>query len=326
MEYRSSKGTYSFSENVVLGYFLDLSKKMKPSTLWANYSMLKATLMLKQNVDITSYNKLRAYLKKQSVGYKAKKSKVFTNEQIREFMMNAPDDTYLMAKVVVIFGIYGACRREELCNIKLTDIEDLGSQLLVKIPCNKTNKPRSFIVNDTYLETYRKYAAVRPSNFHCNRFFFKYHNGKGFKQVVGVHTFASIPQIVANFLKLSDANLYTGHCFRRTSATILVDNGADLTVLKRHGGWKSSNVAEGYIEESLKNKMDVAERIVTSISGAHIQCKGASNVGVSTSTISKTNTESTSSINYEVESTLTGLPNLIGTCNNCTINVHINRQ
>jgi integrase len=44
---------------------------------------------------------------------------------------------------------------------------------------------------------------------------------------------------------------YTGHSLRRTSATLLVDEGGDLTTLKRHGGWRSSFVAEGYIEESI---------------------------------------------------------------------------
>ncbi|KAJ8976475.1 hypothetical protein NQ317_013696 [Molorchus minor] len=46
--------------------------------------------------------------------------------------------------------------------------------------------------------------------------------------------------------------------FRRSSTTMLVDFGRDITSLKTLGGWKSSNVAEGYIEESLNNKVDVA--------------------------------------------------------------------
>ena len=71
-----------------------------------------------------------------------------------------------------------------------------------------------------------------------------------------------MPQVVAKFLNLPNPEEYTGHCFRRSSATILVDSGADLTSLKRHGGWKSSSVAEGYIEESLNNKIEVANKIL----------------------------------------------------------------
>lgn len=44
------------------------------------------------------------------------------------------------------------------------------------------------------------------------------------------------------------ATAYTGHCFIKTSAKLLVDSGGDITSLKRHEGWKSTEGAEGYIE------------------------------------------------------------------------------
>ena len=55
-------------------------------------------------------------------------------------------------------------------------------------------------------------------------------------------------------------------CLRRTSATFLVDSGGDITTLKRHGGWKSSSVAEGYIEESIENKKRSPEKYYNSMS------------------------------------------------------------
>lgn len=51
---------------------------------------------------------------------------------------------------------------------------------------------------------------------------------------------------------------YTGHCFRPTSATILVDAGNDITFLKRHSEWKATAVAEIYIDESIHNKVNGA--------------------------------------------------------------------
>lgn len=72
----------------------------------------------------------------------------------------------------------------------------------------------------------------------------------------------SCPRRIAEFLKLDNSDLYTGHCFRRTSATLLADSGADITVLKRHGGWKSNSVAEGYVESSLQNKKKIAANIM----------------------------------------------------------------
>jgi hypothetical protein len=49
----------------------------------------------------------------------------------------------------------------------------------------------------------------------------------------------------------TEAEKYTGHSLRRSSAAILVDAGTDITDLKRHGGWKSTTVAEGYIDTSI---------------------------------------------------------------------------
>lgn len=67
------------------------------------------------------------------------------------------------------------------------------------------------------------------------------------------------------YLKLDNANLYTGHSFRRTSATLLADSGANITAIKRHGGWLSDKVAEGYIEESVGNKRKIGKMITSSI-------------------------------------------------------------
>ena len=62
--------------------------------------------------------------------------------------------------------------------------------------------------------------------------------------------------------KLENWKGYTGHLLRRTSSILFIDCGGDLTCLKRHGGWKSSTVAEGYIEESRINKENTARKIL----------------------------------------------------------------
>ena len=66
---------------------------------------------------------------------------------------------------------------------------------------------------------------------------------------------------VALYLNLKYPEKYTGHCYRRSSATLYVDSGGDITGLKRHGGWKSTTVAEGYIDESAQNKIMTADTI-----------------------------------------------------------------
>ena len=86
MKFREQKKIDSFSENVVLVYFSELSERYKSSTLWSIFSMLRSTLNIHQSIDINSYTKLLAFLKRQSDGYCAKKSKVFTTENVKKFI------------------------------------------------------------------------------------------------------------------------------------------------------------------------------------------------------------------------------------------------
>lgn len=99
MEWRKNKKIPSFSENVILAYFEEQSKSYKASTLWSQYSMLRSTLSIKNNVDISKYVKLRAFLKRQNDNYKPKKSKTLTSEEIQKFLKEAPDYKYLLTKV-----------------------------------------------------------------------------------------------------------------------------------------------------------------------------------------------------------------------------------
>ena len=74
-----------------------------------------------------------------------------------------------------------------------------------------------------------------------------------------------MPKTIAVWLGLENPELYTGHTFRRSSATLLANSGANITTLKRHGGWKSEQVAEGYIEDSIGNKRKISMRISNAI-------------------------------------------------------------
>lgn len=69
-----------------------------------------------------------------------------------------------------------------------------------------------------------------------------------YNEIIGRNSFAAMLKLIAQYLVLPDFNQYTSYAFKRTSATLLADSRADILTLKRHGGWKSNQVAEGYIE------------------------------------------------------------------------------
>lgn len=159
--------------------------------------------------------------------------------------------------------IFGACRTNELVNMLSSDIEDRGAVIVVNVSKTKNDVNRKFtIIEEEELSAarlVREYSALRPQG--VLRFFVAYRNKKCTLQPVGKNTFGKIPSMVAEWLGLNNPKAYTGHCGRRTSATLVADAGASMTTLKRHGGWKSSSVAEGYLADSMLQKNKVAKMI-----------------------------------------------------------------
>ncbi|KAJ8977912.1 hypothetical protein NQ317_004908 [Molorchus minor] len=255
----ADKNVQVYSENVLLAYFSENAKNYKSSTLWAQYSMVN---------------------------------------EIDRFLSSADDKEFLTIKyfdflwVGLILGIAGACRTDELVNLTVDDIEDVGSSLITKIPL-------IFVVTDVgnMLELFRKYLSLRPPHVKHKRLFCTTKQ----ENPVGKNTMGKIPSVVASYLKLPDVACYTGHCLRRSSATLLADAGVDITTIKRHAGWKSTTVAEGYVENSIENKTKIANQIL---------------VGTTTSAITKTVNVSESNIPSNIN---------FENCTNVTFNLNVNK-
>ncbi|KAJ8985796.1 hypothetical protein NQ317_016303 [Molorchus minor] len=190
-----------------------------------------------------------------------------------------------MIKVGFILGIAGACRTDELVNLTVDDIEDVGSSLITKIP-------RIFVVVDVgnMLELFRKYLSLRPPLVKHKRVFLYYKAGKCSSQPVGKNTMGKIPSVVASYLKLPDI-----------FSDILTDAGVDITTIKRHAGWKSTTVAKGYVENSIENKTKIANQVL---------------VGTTTSAITKTVNVSESNIPSNIN---------FENCTNVTFNLNANK-
>ncbi|KAJ8948409.1 hypothetical protein NQ318_009920 [Aromia moschata] len=64
-------------------------------------------------------------------------------------------------------------------------------------------------------------------------------------------------------LCISQWKMYQPGC--GSSATLLVESGGDLMTLKKHGGWRLSTVAEGYFDESVAHKTEIANKVLESV-------------------------------------------------------------
>lgn len=101
IDWCTSKNVETYTEQVLLDYFHELSYTYCAASLWKYFSMLRSTLRIYHNVNLGCYHKLRAFMKAKAKGYKSKKAKVFTQQEIDTFVCQAPDDVYLATKVRV---------------------------------------------------------------------------------------------------------------------------------------------------------------------------------------------------------------------------------
>lgn len=263
--WRDEHNTTSFSENVMMAYFSYLrnSKNFKPNTMWAYFSMISKVIQIKHNVNIQNYSKLIAFIKKENVGYMPKKSKILEEEHIFRYLADAPDNEHLHRKLILALGISGGLRRQEIHNIKLKNVVPKGEKcVIVQIPDTKGNISKSFAMTGALYDVYEKFMEIRKrTHATSDKLLIHYANGQCKNQNIGIHTVGKIPQIVATFLGLEDPQLYTSHCLRRSGTSVLANSGADMDTIQRYGAWKSKNIAETYVVESVENKKRLSDRI-----------------------------------------------------------------
>lgn len=315
------------NEKVLIAYFSQLSSTYKPSSLWAFYSMIRAMISIEINTDISKYTNLVALLKRKSEGYRCKKSMVLTKTNVTTFLQQADDKTHLLWKVALIIGLAGACRREELTNLLIKHVKDEGTCFHFCLPSTKTKIARDFFVTSgdiagiDMVKLIRKYINLRPDNVKHGRFFLQYRGGKCMKQPVGINSFGVLPKQIASYLHLEHPETYTGHCFRRSSTSLLADSGADLLTVKRHGGWRSNTVAEGYIENSAENKKIISSKILgeTENKGKMKENYQLVSSTATNSSLNEQNFHVLSNISANVGAT-SGIH--LKDCTSCTINIY----
>lgn len=119
---------------------------------------------------------------------------------------------------------------------------------------NKNDYPGQFIIGNLFYHTVKKYISLRPTDNFSDRFFIQYQNGRCTRQPIGKNKIGEMPESIACYLKLDNSKRYTGHCFRRTAATLLSESGANMQQIKQLGRWRSDIIAQGYIENSMHNR------------------------------------------------------------------------
>jgi len=177
--------------------------------------------------------------------------KIFDHENTREDKSSfGYRRDYMIVALLYVTGL----RREELTNLKVGDI-DLSRGLATTI--GKGNKERVVPIGDTTLTEMREYIQKRESfvdscgsgseHLFVNRF------GKAL-------TVRSIDRLVKQFSR-AHGMTFTPHTLRHSFATHLLENGADLVLIKEILGHASLSTTQKYTHvtaESMKRVYQTA--------------------------------------------------------------------
>lgn len=265
-DYKAKTSLESPIVNIFLLWIKSLSDEYCSATIWQASSCVNKRLKMEQHDDVLKHPVVKEYLKKLSKNHIPKKASVFNLEHMHRYLREAPNTTdHLLKKAVFIVGIFGGCRMSEICDLTFDDVSQLDDEnYSIRIKKSKTDPAgigHSFMITKRDDVNHCPYSILQDyfNKFDdkSGRIWRKFkQNGTPSNNPIGINTLSKYPKEIANYLSLDGD--FSGHSFRRSSATILADNGCSTLQLKRHGRWKSSTVAEGYIDTSKKCKTDIS--------------------------------------------------------------------
>jgi integrase len=267
----------------VLSYIIFLTEDYAASSLWTIYSILNKYFKVYLSTNLKDCTLLQDFLKKQDKQHLVKKSKVLSKDNIANFLNLEDTDTIIVAKVALVIGIHGLLRISEITDLKFDNVEKKDDHYIIFIEKSKTDQAKKgfqFFVQGDHVAVIDKYINLFISEERKGRFFRSISRGKGSRKVCGKNVIGKFPFLIASTLNLNDSKEFTGHCFRRTGATLIADSGVDKITLKRAGRWKSDSVCDGYIEESSSSKLLISKAVCSDNKNVQNVQKNASNLNV----------------------------------------------
>ena len=252
-----------YDDQMLVKFFASLKNTYSPSTIWVIYSCVNRLFIAQEGKKLNDLPRLRIFLKNLSSRYVAKKSKVFSPEQIHTVLMNCmeskdPFDTIMGVGISVMY--FGLLRARDVMNIQCQDVtcnEERKYEVNFEHMRKRKNVGFTYTIPIFYSPLFAKYITqIDESKMTSNRFLKNFNKRSGSRiQNCGINNIRKWIKKMCDMLHI-DADGYTTHCFRRSAATNLADAGVSFINLKRHGQWQSDAVVEGYIANSKPMRLE----------------------------------------------------------------------
>lgn len=254
-----------------------------PGTLWTRYSMLKTMLRIREGslIDDGSTAACEAWLKSLSRTHCPKQSLQLTKEQVSDFLIKERDSAPIDLRVLLVFGLNLGLRTGDVKKLQWKNVTpcETGLRITVDWPTKTDQGGRGnwyFIAREENphvcgVTLFTKYKSIvqeaDPERLNGDLWLkvIKRKDGKWtVVSVRGRNWVSSAPSVVAKSLGLPNADQYTGHCFRRTSAQWQADAGATVLELQNQFGWKNPSMATVYTGQSVAARSASSRRCLLS--------------------------------------------------------------
>ena len=242
---------------------------VSPGTLWTRYSMLRMMIKIREGnvVDDGAILACESWLKGLSRVHTPKQSNQLTKEQVARFLVTTQHTQPIDVRLLLVFGFNLGLRTVDLKKLQWSNVSRHADGLRITVDwATKTDQGARgnwyFIAKEDdprvcgvalFAEYHRIVQEADPQRLNGELWLKVVKTKAGKWSVIstrGRNWLTSIPSMVARELGLPDAESYTGHCFRRTSAQWQADAGATTLELQNQFGWKNPAMASVYTGQS----------------------------------------------------------------------------
>lgn len=168
--------------------------------------------------------------------------------QVREAVDNIKTHYKIRDRAMILFDAHTGVRREELSNVKISDIDFEHQQLFV---LGKGAKPRYIDLSDDVIEIINDWLTIRPKTDNDYLFVSERKNKMSVEAVY--HVFKQ------NLKHIN--NKFSTHTMRRTFITTMLENGVPSMLAKEFAGHASVQTTEKYFITSPEGRKKAVNSI-----------------------------------------------------------------